>query len=50
MEKHLKKHLFSYETLKSLAKLGEALRSIHNRMAREDYVLRDGKVVSKADT
>ena len=44
MKKDAKKYLFSDETIKSLSKLGEVLRRIHNRMTKEGYMLRDEKI------
>ena len=39
-----KLHIFSDETILSLVEFGEVLRSIHNRLIKEGYTIKDGVI------
>ncbi len=41
---------FSYETLAALHEYGAVLRQIHNRLIREGYVIKDGKIYNPDGT
>ncbi|MEK7066058.1 MAG: hypothetical protein AAB965_00630 [Patescibacteria group bacterium] len=44
-----KKWIFSDETMKGLAELAEAVKAIDDRLLRDGYVIKDGKLVKIND-